>query len=94
MWPGTGFDLVPRSPSKAVQMPAKAVIATVGTRPYSGGRSSLLSQPAASPVMRGSGRSHCSHRKERGPLPPGANARRISEPHCGHLMALGVRSMP
>jgi hypothetical protein len=27
------------------------------------------------------------------PLPPGANARRISEPHCGHLMALGVLSI-
>jgi hypothetical protein len=52
-----------------------------------------LSQPIASLVPRGSGRSHCSHRRERGPLPPGANARRISEPHCRHLMALGVCSM-
>lgn len=60
---------------------------------YFGGRSSPLSQPIASPALSGSGRSHCSHRNERGPLPPGANASRISEPHSGHRMALGVCSM-
>jgi hypothetical protein len=62
-------------------------------RPYFGGRSSPLSQPSTSPAFRGSGRSHCSHCSERGPLPPGANASFISEPHFGHLMALSLRSM-
>jgi hypothetical protein len=43
--------------------------------------------------LNGSGRSHCSHRNERGPLPPGADASVINEPHFRHLMALSVRSM-
>ena len=60
---------------------------------YFGGRSSPLSQPTISPALRGSSPSHCEHRSERGPLPPGPNARVISEPHCGHLMALGVSSI-
>jgi hypothetical protein len=64
-----------------------------GIKVYFGGRSSPISQPITSSALRGSSRSHCSHRSERGPLSPGANARRISEPHCGHLMALGVCSM-
>jgi hypothetical protein len=55
-----------------------------------GGRSSPLNQPINSPVVRGSGRSHSSHRNERGTLPPGTNLTRISKPHFGHLMALSV----
>jgi hypothetical protein len=50
---------------------------------YFGGFSSLRSQPAASSVVIGSGRSHCSHRSERGPLPPGDKASFIGEPHFG-----------
>ena len=38
-----------------------------------GGRSSPLSQPITSSALRGSSRSHCSHRSERGTPPPGAN---------------------
>ena len=64
-----------------------------GIKVYFGGRSSPLSQPITSSALRGSSRSHCSHRSERSPLSPADNARCISEPHCGHLMALGLCSM-
>ena len=51
-----------------------------GNRPvyqwsYSGGRSSLLSQPNTLSVFRGSGCSQSKHWNVRGPLPPGGSAR-------------------
>jgi hypothetical protein len=79
--------------TKTAERTTMAAEPSVKIPAYFGGCNSPLSQPIASLVPRGSGRSHCSHRRERGPLPPGANARRISEPHCGHLIALGVCSM-
>ena len=79
--------------TKTAERTTMAAEPSVKIPAYFGGCNSPLSQPIASLVPRGSGRSHRSHRKERGPLPPGANASLISEPHCGHLMALGVCSI-